>query len=88
MQFEIFKTEDNKKYVYLTEIKLGQDLRAVYGIKEKSFLILDPDSKDYQGNEYTKKLKLNDKEYGIVQTIDENAILKLAELHKIIRVLK
>ena len=88
MQFEIFKTEDNKKYVYLTDIKLGQDLSAVYGIKEKSFLILDPDSKDYQGNEYTKKLKLNDKEYGIVQTIDENAILKLAELHKIIRVLK
>lgn len=88
MQFEIFKIEDNKKYVFLTEIKLEQDLRAVYGITEKSFLILDPDSKDYQGNEYINKLKLNEKEYGIVQTIDENAILKLAELHKIIRVLK
>lgn len=88
MKFEILRNENNKKYVMLNEIKLGQNLLASYSIADKEFVILDPDKKDYKGMEYTNKVKLSDKEYGIVQKINEEAVLKLAELHKIIRVLK
>lgn len=88
MKFEILRDKENKKYIMLNEIKLCQGLIASYSITNNKFIILDPDKKDYKGVEYTDKIKLADKEYGIVQQIDEEAILKLAELHKIIRVLK
>ena len=48
-------------------------------------MILDPDSKDYKNEEYSDKVKLEEKEYGIVQQIDSQAIMELAEIMKIIR---
>lgn len=88
MNFKTIKTEDGKKYIELKSIKLEQGLVAYYDVQEKIFLILDPDSKDYQGNAYQNKVKLENKDYGIVQKINSEAILELAELNKILRTIK
>lgn len=84
MNFKITKTDTNK-YIWLQDITLGQGLYAVYRCGDKKILILDPDSKDYKNEEYSDKVKLEEKEYGIVQQIDSQAIMELAEVMKIIR---
>lgn len=84
MNFKITKTDTNK-YIWLQDVTLGQGLHAVYRCGDKKILILDPDSKDYKNEEYSDKVKLEEKEYGIVQQIDSQAIMELAEVMKIIR---
>lgn len=87
MNFKTVKTEDGKHYVWLKDVSLGQGLLALYSVEDKKIMVLDPDSKDYTGKEYDKKLKLEEKEYGIVQEISSEAIMELAELMKILRTL-
>ena len=84
MNFKITKTDTNK-YIWLQDVTLGQGLHAVYRCGDKQILILDPDGKDYKGDDYKDKVKLEEKEYGIVQQIDSQAIMELAEVMKIIR---
>ena len=87
MNFKTVKTEEGKHYVWLKDVSLGQGLLASYSVEDKDILVLDPDSKDYRGNEYDNKLKLEETEYGIVQKISSEAVMELAELMKILRTL-
>ena len=86
MNFKVTKLE-NDKYIWLQDVALGQELYAVYRCSDKKILILDPDKKDYTGKDYKDKVKLEEKEFGIVQKIDSQAIMELAEVMKVMRTL-
>lgn len=84
MDFKIVKDTDDKRYIYLKDIKLEQNLMAFYCISDKKILILDKDKKDYTGKEYTRNVTMNMKEnnkkdFGIVQEIDAQTLLEISE---------
>lgn len=87
MNFKIIK-EESGKYIWLDDIKLMQGLKTLYRVSDKKILIVDPDSKDYNGQDYTDKAKIEEKEYGIVQNIDIEAVIAISELARILRTIE
>lgn len=85
MNFEIKKDANENKYIFLNDVKLGQGLICIYSKAKDELLVLDPDSKDYSGKDYTDKIKFDEKEYGIVQQIESKALLAMVELLKVVR---
>lgn len=84
-KLKMYEDLETNKYIKI-EVELEQGLLAFFSDKEKKLLILDTDSKDYRGSEYTNKIELKDiktqesKSYGIVQTISRE---KLDLLNKV-----
>lgn len=88
MNFETTRDINDKKYIWLADVQLQQGLKTIYSVESKEILILDPDKKDYQGNDYTETLEIKeDKVYGVVQRINSDAVLALSELIKVLRTL-
>ncbi len=81
----MFEDSEMNKYIKI-DVELEQGLLAFFSDKEKKLFILDTDSKDYRGKEYSNKVELKDiktqesKSYGIVQTITRE---KLDLLNKV-----
>lgn len=84
MKFELVKDKEENKYVWLKEIELEQDLISAYDIKNKKFLVLDEDEKDYNKQEYQKFIEVNidgkDKKLGIVQEIEAEKLIAVSEI--------
>lgn len=84
---KLYYDQDDNKYVLLEEAELGQGLLAVFNVKTKELLIVDPDvKKDYQGKEYTNKLTVVSKDdgkevtVGIVQKLTRKTVDGLSEI--------
>ena len=84
MKFELVKDKEENKYVWLKEVELEQDLISAYDIKNKKFLVLDEDEKDYNKQEYKKLIEVNingkDKKLGIVQEIEAEKLIAVSEI--------
>lgn len=84
MKFELVKDKEKNKYVWLKEVELEQDLISAYDIKNKKFLVLDEDEKDYNKQEYKKFIEVNingkDKKLGIVQEIEAEKLIAVSEI--------
>ena len=84
MKFELVKDKEENKYVWLKEVELEQDLISAYDIKNKKFLVLDEDEKDYNKQEYKKFIEVNingkDKKLGIVQEIEAEKLIAVSEI--------
>ncbi|WP_330112560.1 hypothetical protein VSU16_14370 (plasmid) [Cetobacterium somerae] len=83
---KLYYDEHDIHYVLLEEVELGQSLKAVFNTSTKELLIVDPDVKDYQGNEYKEKMTAVSKddgksiEVGIVQKLTRKTIDDLQNL--------
>lgn len=89
MNFEVKKDKEDKKYIWLKDIKLEQGLETAYDMENKKVLILDPSNKNLENKPYTKTVDLEHEgkelKLGIVQTIPIEGVMAIAELAKVIR---